>query len=347
MQFCANVKRMPTEQQMVKRPFGSTQLMVSAIGFGCSRIGGMSAAGPRRKDSVRLLHAALDRGITFFDTADAYAEGDSERLLGEAFEGRRHEVILATKGGYLFNEETITAGRLQPALGALRRVRAKIDAKVLRRADRFSQQDFSPRYLTRAVEGSLRRLRTDYIDLYQLHAPKVGPSAMLDALEALGRLQQAGKIRYFGVGLEALTDVQSWLSHERLSSVQIPFGLLDLDAKPQVLSSIAERQVALIARGAYGGGLLKASLDADWLRKHTEKWARIARFHQIAARAGRSIYALALHYVLQQREVSLVLLGMHTEAHLDTNLRCFAEEPLAPSVLSEVDEVNAEVPLSV
>lgn len=331
---------------MLKKPFGSTQLMVSAIGFGCSRIGGMSAAGPRRNDTVRLLHAALDRGINFFDTADAYAEGDSERLLGEAFTRRRHQVILATKGGYVFEEQTVTAGRLQPALGALRRVRAKIDAKVLGRGDRFSQQDFSPGYLTRAVEGSLRRLRTDYIDLYQLHAPKAGPSAMRDALDTLDRLRHAGKIRHFGVGLESLTDVESWLTHDLLSSVQIPFGLLDLEAKPEVLSSIAKHQVGLIARGAFGGGLLKASLDAEWLKKNTEKWARIARFHQIAARAGRSIYALALHYVLQQKEVSSVLLGMHSEAHLDTNLRCFGEEPLAPNTLAEVDEVNAQVPLS-
>lgn len=330
---------------MLKRPFGSTQLMVSAIGFGCSRLGGMSAAGPRRNDSVRLLHAALDRGINFFDTADAYAEGDSERLLGEAFAKRRHDVILATKAGYVFSEQTVTSGRLQPALGALRRVRAKLDAKVLGRGDRFSQQDFSARYLTQAVEGSLRRLRTDYIDLYQLHAPKAGASALLDAIDTLERLRRAGKIRHFGVGLESL-DVKSWLEQEHLSSVQIPFGLLDLEAKPEVLSSIAERGVALIARGAFGGGLLKASLEPEWLRKNTEKWARIARFHQIAAGAGRSIYALALHYVLQQREVSSVLLGMHTEGHLDTNLRCFSEEPLAPSTLALVDEVNAQVPLS-
>lgn len=331
---------------MFKKPFGSTQLMVSAIGFGCSRIGGMSAAGPRRNDSVRLLHAAIDRGINFFDTADAYAEGDSERLLGEAFARRRHEVILATKGGYVFDEQLVTSSRLQPALGALRRVRAKLDAKVLGRGDRFSKQDFSARHLTLAVEGSLRRLRTDYIDLYQLHAPKAGPAALAEAVDTLERLQQAGKIRHFGVGLESLDDVQSWLAHERLSSLQIPFGLLDLEAKPHVLSSIAERRVALIARGAFGGGLLKASLTPEWLRKNTEKWARIARFHQIAAEVGRSIYALALHYVLQQEAVSTVLLGMHTEAHLETNLRCFGEEPLAPSTLDLVDQVNAQVPLA-
>jgi len=331
---------------MLKKPFGSTQLMVSTIGYGCSRIGGMSAAGPRRNDSVRLLHAALDRGINFFDTADAYAEGDSERLLGEAFRGRRHEVVLATKSGYLFSEQTVTEGRLQPALGALRRVRAKIDTKLLGHADRFSQQDFSARYLSQAVEGSLRRLRTDYIDLYQLHAPKAGPSVLRDAVETLERLQQAGKIRHFGVGLETLTHVGEWLTSERLSSVQIPFGLLDLEAKPDVLSSIAQRKVALIARGAFGGGLLKASLEPEWLRKNSEKWARIARFHEIARAAGRSIYALALHYVLQQNEVGVVLLGMHTEAHLETNLRCFGEAPLSESTLAEVDRVNAEVPLS-
>jgi len=330
----------------LRKRFGASDLEVSTLGFGCSRIGGMSAAGPRRRDSVRLLHEAVDRGINFFDTADAYADGDSERLLGEAFQRRRDRVVLATKGGYRFSDQPLTAGRLQPMLGALRRVRSKIDEKVTGRGARFSEQDFSPTYVRQAVEASLTRLRTDYIDLYQLHAPKTGPTQLSDTVGELANLQQAGKIRHFGVGLESLDAVDEWLTSPQLGAVQIPFGLLDLEAKAGALGSVGRRGAALIARGAYGGGLLKASLTPEWLRKNSEKWARIARFHAIAKDAGRSIYAMALHYVLQQPEVTVVLLGMHTPTHLTTNLACAGEPPLDAATLAAIDRVNAEVPLS-
>ena len=329
---------------MQRNRFGASDLEVSRIGFGCARIGGMGAAGPNRTRSIRLLHEAVERGINFFDTADAYAEGDSERLLGEAFQHRRHEVVIATKVGYVFSDKPITTGRLQPAVRVLRRVRSKLSSRLLGRGGRFEQQDFSPAYLVRAVEASLRRLRTDYIDVYQLHAPRGTKVERADAIDTLFRLRESGKIRHVGVGLETLYSADQWLAYPELGSMQLPFGLLDLEAH-EVLPQVAQHGAALIARGAYGGGLLKAGHDLQWLREHTAKSARIGQFHRIAADANRSIYSLALQYVLQEPEVSVVLLGMHTQAQLEGNLKCANESPLDTATLAAIGEVNARVPL--
>lgn len=318
--------------------------LTSPIGFGCSRLGGMSAAGPKRNQVIRLLHEALDSDVNFFDTADAYAQGDSERLLGEAFRHKRHRIILATKGGYVFEEQVVTASPLQPALSLFGKVRRKVGQK-LGAPPEFSQQNFSREYLTRAVEGSLRRLRTDYIDLYQLHAPRTSEALSGDAIDTLQGLQQQGKIRYFGVGLESLEDVSRWLEYGELASIQLPFGLLDLDAAQTVLPAISDAGRALIARGVYGGGLLKPNLDQAWLKSVTPKWQRIEEFHRIASRASRPIYEVALHYVLERPEVALVLLGMTSHAQLQSNLTCLRQGPLDDETRRAVDSVYDRFPL--
>lgn len=324
---------------------GSTELLVSPIGFGCSRIGGMSAAGPRRHGSTRLLHEALDGGINFFDTADAYADGDSERLLGEAFRGKRDRVVIATKVGYSFSEENVTASRLQPVFGIARRVQQRLGSRILGRPGRFQRQDFSRAYLRRAVDASLRRLQTDYIDVYQLHAPRTQQAHDPEVIDTLKQLQTAGKIRYFGVGLEGLEDVESWLHQDALSTVQLPFGLLDLDAGDTLLGRIDARKLGVIARGVFGGGLLKPGLAPERLRELTPKWARIQRFHEIAKSAGRPIHELALHYVLQKPGVGMVLLGMHQSSQLSANLRCAAQAPLDQATLTALEAVNDQVSL--
>lgn len=320
------------------------ELLASPVGFGCSRIGGMNAAGPKRSQVIRLLHEALDSGVNFFDTADAYARGDSERLLGEAFQHKRDEIILATKGGYLFDEQVVTASPLQPALSLLGKVRSKVEQKLGAPAE-FSRQKFSREYLTRALEGSLRRLRTDYIDLYQLHAPRTADALSGDAIDTLQRLQKQGKIRYFGVGLESLEDVPRWLEYRELACIQLPFGLLDLEAAQTVLPAISDSGRALIARGVYGGGLLRPNLDQAWLKSATPKWQRITEFHRIASRAGRSIYEVALHYVLQRPEVGLVLLGMTSHAELQSNLTCLRQKPLDDETRQALDSVYDQIPL--
>jgi aryl-alcohol dehydrogenase-like predicted oxidoreductase len=331
--------------------FGNTGLSVSEIGFGGSRIGGVFADQNSSKEALNVLRQALDSGINFYDTADMYAQGESESLIGTAFRGRREQVILATKGGYCLPARRNLMKRIKPL------VRPIVQALGLKRAKLpagFSgalSQDFSPSYLTKALEASLRRLQTDYVDLYQLHSPRapfLQTDAFAAALETLEKLKGQGKLRFYGVATEEPQDAPLCLSAPGISSVQLGFGLLDLEALEQgTLASAAARGLAIIARGCFGGGLLKDGLDGAQLEAATPKWQRILALRSLSRSADRSVLDMALQFCRGTAAVSVTLLGMRTENHLRENLRYFEGRRLdAGEYMAIRDLKQLENPLS-
>jgi len=312
--------------------FGKTGMSVSEIGFGGSRIGGVFADKHSRKEALNVLQKALDSGITFYDTADMYAQGESESLIGTAFRGRRDRVIIATKGGYCLPARRNIMKRIKPlvrpivqALG-LKRVKLPVGMSGT------LSQDFSPAYLTKALESSLTRLQTDYIDLYQLHSPGASfmqSNAFGEALQTLESLKGQGKLRFYGVATEVPEDAPFCLSAPGISSIQLGFGLLDLDALDQgTLAAAGARGLAVIARGCFGGGLMKDSLDGAQLRAATPKWQRIMALRSLSEGMGRSLLDIALQFCRGTPAVSVTLLGMRVENHLSENLRYFQACPL-------------------
>jgi aryl-alcohol dehydrogenase-like predicted oxidoreductase len=312
--------------------FGHTGIKVSEIGFGGSRIGGLLAGKSSRSETVALLQNALAAGITFYDTADMYAQGESEALMGTAFRARRHEVVLATKGGFSLPAQRRLLARIKPivrpVVQALGLKRNKIVASV---AGSLSQ-NFSPAYLTDAVHGSLRRLQTDYIDLYQLHSPpmqRLESEVLGEAVATLEKLKIQGKLRHYGIATEAPEDANSCLAVSGISSVQLGFGLLDPEALDQgILGGAAERGLGVIVRGCYGGGLLKDGLDEAGLKATTPKWDQILAIRAVSAQSGRAVLETALKFCLGTPGISVTLLGMHTQAHLRENMRAYRAPPL-------------------
>jgi len=330
--------------------FGKTGMKVSEIGFGGSRIGGVFANKNSGKEALRVLRQALDSGITFYDTADMYAQGESESLIGTAFDGRRGEVIIATKGGYCLPAQRNMMKHIKPL------VRPIVQALGLKRAklpSKFSgalSQDFSPPYLTKALESSLKRLKTDYVDLYQLHSPTttfMQSRAFGEALETLEKLKAQGKLRFYGVATEVPEDAPFCMSAPGISSVQLGFGLLDLEALDQgTLATAESRGLAVIARGCFGGGLLKDSLDEAELKATTSKWQRVLALRALSKSTGRGVLDMAFQFCRATPAVSITLLGMRTDDHLRENLRYVnapglkPEEYMALRQLSPFDKAN-------
>jgi aryl-alcohol dehydrogenase-like predicted oxidoreductase len=311
---------------------GSTGLEVSVVGFGGSRIGGMLANKDSTRQALTVLHNALDCGITFYDTADMYAQGESEALIGNAFRGRRDKVVLATKAGYRLPAQRRLSARIKPLI---RPIAQKLGLKRIKLPSSISgslSQDFSPSYLTNALEQSLKRLGTDYVDVYQLHSPPIDflqSDGMDQALATLEKLKKQGKIRIYGVATESPEDVRYCLQAPGLSTVQLGFGLLDLEALDQgLLETARERGLGVIARGCFGGGLLKDGPDEAKLMATTPKWSRILSLRKTSAGFGRPLLEAALQFCMGTPGVSVTLLGMHTEAHLVENLRCYQARPL-------------------
>lgn len=335
---------------MKHNEFGKTGMNVSEIGFGGSRIGGVFADKHSGVQALTVLRKALDSGITFYDSSDLYAQGESESLIGTAFRGRREQVILATKGGYRLPAQRDIMKRIKPLVRPIVRALGLKRTSLPAGISGALSQDFSPSYLTKALESSLKRLQTDYIDLYQLHSP--GPpfmqsNAFGEALQTLEKLKSQGKLRFYGVATEVPEDAPFCLSAPGISSVQLGFGLLDLDALDQgTLAAADARGLGIIARGCFGGGLLKDGLDEAQLKAATPKWQRILAVRSLSKSMGRSALDAALQFCRCTPAVSVTLLGMRVEDHLRENLRYAQAPPLNAEEYRVLRRLKAEEKLA-
>jgi aryl-alcohol dehydrogenase-like predicted oxidoreductase len=316
------------------RQFGKTGWRVSEIGFGGARIGGLLAQDGGRATSMKTLEAACDAGINFFDTADMYSQGESEILLGKAFRNKRDRVFIATKGGYGLPRQKRLIQFIKPFAKPIVRALGLRRSAVPASLSGTVSQDFSPDYLKEAVEASLRRLQSDHIDLYQLHSPppeELTGSRLQDALGLLGRLKTEGKIREYGIALDSVYDAVHCLDMEGLASLQMPFGLMDLQALDGVFDKVSERQLGIIARGCFGGGALKQSLTEAELRASEPQWERALQIKRLAEQMQRSALESALQFALSIERISVTILGMRTPEHVATNLQYYAAKPLSDS----------------
>ena len=314
------------------RQFGKTGWRVSEIGFGGARIGGLLAQDGGRATSLKTLEAACDAGINFFDTADMYSQGESEILVGKAFRDKRDRVFIATKGGYSLPRQKRLIQLIKPFAKPIVRALGLRRSAVPASLSGTISQDFSPGYLRDAVEASLRRLQSDHIDLYQLHSPpreELTGSRLQDALGLLGRLKTEGKIREYGIALDSVYDAVHCLDMEGLASLQMPFGLMDLQALDGVFDRVSERQLGIIARGCFGGGALKQSLTEAELRASEPQWERALQIKRVAEQMQRSALEAALQFALSIERISVTILGMRTPEHVATNLQYYAAKPLS------------------
>ena len=311
---------------------GAARLGLGCVGLGTGRVGSV-------EHDVRLVRSAIDLGVTVFDTADAYGAGASERVLGRALKGHRDDVVLATKGGFAFRDRTRAeqlARRWAKTVIAASGRGSGVSSGASQ--TQYAQQDFSPRHLRDAVRDSLRRLRTDHIDVYQLHAP---PQVLPGLLEKMSDLVAVGDVGRFGVGAPDVRSAVGWMTVPGVSVVQLPFGILDQEAASEALPLARANDREVWARGVFGGGLLAAA-DRDSLSRQDPKWRQIQELRRVAAAAGLDQYQLAFGFVRSRAEfVSTVLVGSTSVAHVRRNVALLEEPPLDDQVLRAAVEAYA------
>lgn len=330
---------------MKYRRFGATELQVSEIGFGGQSLGGGLYHRDDR-EAIATLRAALDAGITFYDTADHYSEGRSEALIGKAFQGRRHRVVIATKAGTRFSGIGQVALGLRPLLRPVSRwLRpSKIYLHQLRTTQK--QGDFSSAHLRRALEASLRRLKTDYVDVFQLHKP---PPSLLDDgawCETMERFKTEGKIRHYGVachhGPSMVDDALRCLRLPGIASVQVSINLVEQRAVASVLPLAQTRGVAVLVRNPRDQGHLTAAGSDIMAETYSQSPGEVAQRMERARRfrflAGprRTLAQAALQFLLQLDGVTTVLPRLFRRQDLAEVLGTLAAEPLRPEELSRI-----------
>jgi aryl-alcohol dehydrogenase-like predicted oxidoreductase len=311
-----------------RRTLGHSGFEVSEVALGTMMFGRWGNTDV--DECHRMVHRALDAGITLVDTADMYDDGASETILGAALCGRRDEVVLATKVG-------------NPMGGDLTR------------------SGLSPRWIEQACDDSLRRLQVDHIDLYQMHRPD--PSTPLaETLEALDRLVASGKVGAIGTStfsaaqldeLHALAGDRSWV---RPTTEQPPYSLLARGIETEVLDACRRWDLGVIAWAPLNGGWLTGKYQGDAadaqsraLRQpehfdhrdatvRAEKRALVEQLAVIAAEAGMSLSQLALAFVLDDPIVSSAIIGPRTDAQLAV-LLSLEELALPGGVRARIDEI--------
>jgi aryl-alcohol dehydrogenase-like predicted oxidoreductase len=318
---------------MKKRVLGRTGLHVSAVGFGGWAIGGNhhgNSYGPTDdEESKRAIRRALDLGCNFFDTADVYGHGRSEELLGDALRDVRDQVVIATKVGgnfYNFDVPPLLRDRIAQAVGPLEEIPDGAPLPVTH------GPNFSARYIRFAVERSLQRLRTDRIDLLQLHNPPLSLIGEMSTYQVLEDLKREGLIRFYGLSVHPPAEGLAAVSATMPDTIQIVYSLARREPEEQFFPAARAAGVGVIAREPLANGLLagKYGPDSQWERGDIR--ARMPRpyiaqlttlgqrVRELADKSGLTAAQLALKFVLDNPAVSVVIVGMKTVQQVEENL---------------------------
>src|SRR3954451_710955 len=291
------------------RPLGRTGVQVSKLCLGTMMFG--TWGNPDHDDSIRIIHRALDAGINFVDTADVYSDGESEEIVGKALKGRRDAVVLATKF-------------------------------FMPMGDDVNRRGGSRRWIVRAVEDSLRRLGTDYIDLYQVHRP----SPDIDVEETLGALTdlvRQGKVRSIGSSSYSGSQIveAQWTARDRslqrFRTEQPPYSLLTRSIELDVLPTAQRHGMGILTYSPLAGGWLSGSWSADSsptsparqrlaarfdmeLPENQLKLQAVEQLQQVADDAGVSMIELAIAFVINHAGVTSAIIGPRTMEQLESQL---------------------------
>jgi aryl-alcohol dehydrogenase-like predicted oxidoreductase len=315
------------------RRFGDTDLEASEIGFGTWALGSTWWGDVSERAGERLLLEALDLGITFFETGDAYGQGANEELVGRVLGPHRGRIQLSSKFGYVLAE-----GRQEHSEGE-------------------RPQRWDGPFVRRALEASLRRLGTDHLDLYQLHNPRRDAVDSDECFATLDQLRTEGKIAQYGV---ALGPAIGWreegllaIARRRLASVQTVYNLLEQDPGRELMTAAAEHGTGLIARVPTSSGLLDGNLTLDttfgpgdhrrhrpreWLVEGLEKIERV-RF-LCGPETGRTMAQAALRFILAQPQMTVVIPTITNQAELREYAGAADVPDLTEDELARVGELH-------
>ncbi len=314
------------------RELGRTGWKLSTVSFGSWAIGG-AWGDVDDLESIAALHTALDHGVNFFDTADVYGDGRSERLLAQLRRERREPFYIATKAGR----------RLDPHVAA----------------------GYNRANLVSFVERSLKNLNTEAIDLLQLHCPPTEIFYQPDVFGILDELVQAGKLRYYGVSVEKVEEALKAMEYPAVQSVQIIFNIFRQRPADLFFSEAKRRKVGILARVPLSSGLLTGKMtsksifeagDHRSFNRHGESFDRGETFSgvdydtglaavEVLRRLlpfGMSMVQLALRWILMFPEVTCAIPGAKRSAQVEENLKAADLPPLSPAVMAEIGRIYEE-----
>lgn len=286
---------------MEYKKLGSANLAVSRLSLGCMSFHTESQGRP-------ILHAALDLGINYFDTADLYDKGENERIIGKVLKEKRKEIILATKVGNQWRKDG-------------------------------SGWDWNPSkaYIKSAIKDSLRRLQTDYIDLYQLHGGTID-DPIEETIEAFEELQEEGWIRYYGISSIRHNVIREYAERAQIVSNMMQYSLLDRRPEEFALDYLAGHEVGVLVRGGLAKGLLASKAARSYLKHQQEDVQGVKDLLADYGKEQQEPGHLALAYCWQHPAVASIVVGASSVQQLQDNATALAHTPLDAELYQALQE---------
>src|SRR3954453_13766908 len=294
---------------MKKRKLGHSDLYVTELGLGCMSIG------TEEKAARLIIETALEEGINYFDTADLYDFGENEKIVGQALKAVRENVILATKVG----------NRWKP--------------------DQTSWTwDASKAYIKEEVKNSLKRLGTDYIDLYQLHGGTID-DPIDETIEAFEELKAEGFIRYYGISSIRPNVIREYINKSSMVSVMMQYSILDRRPEEEALPLLHEHGISVVTRGPLAKGLLSDKLlrkasEKGYLEYSYEELMEILQLLKEKVAASRSFTEVAIQYNLANPAVASVVAGASSPEQIRSNAAAVRSTPLTDEEVSIIKEIT-------
>jgi methylglyoxal reductase len=304
---------------MQMRKLGTTNIEASVVSLGTWAIGGGPWWGPSdNRRSIQAIHAAFDTGVTMIDTAPAYGLGRSEEIVGKALEGRRHNVVLATKCGIWWHD-----------------IRGEFVFEV---EGHKAYKTLAPETIRKEIAMSLQRLKTDYIDLYQTHWPVIEPGkyAIGDTMECLLKLKDEGKIRAIGASNVSIEQIQEYLSVGVLDAVQPKYSILDRKIEQQLLPFCINHAISTLAYSPLEQGILTGKFGLDYVldeesTRNNIPWFRpqnrqnvldmLARWNDLTEKYDCTLGQLVIAWTIAQPGITYALCGARKPEHAIANAR--------------------------
>jgi aryl-alcohol dehydrogenase-like predicted oxidoreductase len=292
-----------------KRRLGNSDLDVTVLGLGCMSIG------TEEKAARRIIEAALEEGINYFDTADLYDMGENEKLVGKALKDVRERVIIATKVGNRWKPDK-TGWTWDP----------------------------SKAYIKEEVKNSLKRLGTDYIDLYQLHGGTIA-DPIEETIEAFEELKAEGFIRYYGISSIRPNVIREYVRKSHIVSVMMQYSMLDRRPEEEALPLLHEHGISVVTRGPLAKGLLSDKLiekaaEKGYLDYSYEELREILPLLKERVAASRSFTEVALQYNLANPAVASVVAGASSPEQVRDNAKAVRSEPLTAEEMAVIKEIT-------
>ncbi|MGR3220569.1 MAG: aldo/keto reductase [Candidatus Anammoxibacter sp.] len=308
---------------MEYRILGESDLKISVIGFGSWGIGGYPFwQNEGEEESIKAIKKAYELGINFFDTAPVYGFGISEELIGKALKDVRKDVIIATKCGLRWSKEE---------LGSI-------------------AKDATKKSIMEEVDLSLKRLQTDYIDLYQVHWPDE-KTPIQEPIEAMLELQSAGKIRHIGVSNYSVSQLKESMEKGTVVSLQPMYNMVERDIEKELLPFCVENKVGIIAYSPLASGVLTGKYDEDttfkdWRGKgiighFTDETFRsnirkVKKISKIAEKLERTMGQLAINWAINQKGITTAIVGMKKANQIQENIEAVGRE-IPPQQQQEIE----------